>query len=307
MNQETLEQTFHVTSPARLQVSNIRGSVDVQAAEDGIISILAVKNLDSGNADRTKIVIDQDKDGGIQVHTKYPENGAWLFKNSKPCKVDYTIRVPTTCSLSITGVSSTTAAHGVNGAVSVNSVSGSVRLSEIDGKISLNTVSGPFTGENLTGSLEVDAVSGATNILNSKLDRINVSTLSGDSFLDTSLGKGPYRFNTISGDVKLKLPEGSSYTIRTNSISGRVKTSHQNHNAFLRRGKKIIENGGGVLIHHNSISGDFAVDSGVTPSRESASNDVSTSSNPNQRMQILDRIASGEISVEDALRSFEEA
>jgi hypothetical protein len=305
MNQETMEQTFHVTSPARLQVSNIRGSVDVQAAEDGIISIVAVKNLDSGNAERTKIVIDQDKDGGIQVHTKYEENGAWFFKNSKPCKVDYTIRVPSTCSLSITGVSSTTALNGVNGAVSVKSVSGSVRLSEIIGKISLNTVSGPFTGENLTGSLEVDAVSGSTNILNSKLASVNISTVSGDSLLDSSLGKGPYRFNTISGNVNLKIPQGSSYTIQTNSISGLVKTSSQNHNAFLRRGKKIIENGGGVLIHHNSISGDLHVDSGTPPDMHDNINDISAPNHPIERMEILDRIASGEITVEDALKSLE--
>jgi hypothetical protein len=305
MNQETLEQTFSVTSPVMLQVSNIRGSVDIQSGEEGTINIVAIKDLDSGDAKKTDIVISQDKQGGVQVKTKFNHNGTWFFHNVKPCKVDYTIRVPGDCSLSLTSVSNTTTVSGVNGAISIKSVSGPVKFSEIEGNISVDTVSGSFNGESLTGSLKLDAVSGITNILDSRLERISISTVSGDCSLNTSLGSGPYRFNSISGNVNLKLPLDSNYTIHTNSIGGRVKTSQPSLNAFIKRGKKIIGNGGGVLISHNSISGDLYVDSGTPPVKHDNFNDKSAQNNPDDRMQILDRIESGEISVEDALKSLE--
>ena len=48
MSTATFEHTFEVEAPARLKVSNIRGHVDVQPGEDGIIRITVVKHKSSG-------------------------------------------------------------------------------------------------------------------------------------------------------------------------------------------------------------------------------------------------------------------
>jgi hypothetical protein len=41
MSTETFEQTFQVVEPARLKLSNIRGSVVIQAGEPGTIHVHA--------------------------------------------------------------------------------------------------------------------------------------------------------------------------------------------------------------------------------------------------------------------------
>ncbi|MFU8773587.1 MAG: hypothetical protein ACNA8H_14365 [Anaerolineales bacterium] len=305
MTQKILERTFQVPSPARLELENIRGSVDIQPGDDGIINIFAIKHLESGDAERTKIILEQNRDGSIRVHTQYPEKFTLFFQNSRPCKVDYRVKVPAACSISLAGVSNTTSISGVSGQMSVKSVSGKVILSEIDGKITIRSVSGSISGKALTGQLFVDVVSGSTKILNSILESAVTSTVSGGVYLETSLGIGPYRFKSISGNVNLKLPRNSKFTIQTRSMSGRIITIPQDNVSYSNRGNKVIQNGGNVLISHNSVSGDLHVDSGTSPAaKESRPGEVSTYKKSNKRQEILEQIAAGEISVEDALKRF---
>jgi predicted membrane protein len=304
MTQETIERTFRVPSPANLTLSNIRGSVDIQSGDDGSISVIAVKHLESGDAKRTTIEMDQAADGSLKVRTQYMENNVWLFRSSLPCKVDYTIRIPSTCSLSISGVSNSATISGVNGPVSIKSVSGLVKLSDIHGNLKANTVSGTLSAKTLSGSLQANTVSGQIQIRQSNLESVITSTVSGDVILETNLGTGPYHFKAISGNVKIKLPESSGYAVQTKSISGRVKTSNQTNGNFSRGVKKVNEKGDGVTIHHSSISGNLHIDSGLTSVvEENTYSNAPPQNQSNKRTEILDRIAAGEISVEDALAS----
>ena len=307
MTQEKLERTFQVPSPARLTLSNLRGSVDIQSGEDGVIIIKAIKHLDSGDAERTEIEMDQDADGSLTVKTQYQEKTSWLFRSARPCKVDYIIQVPQNCSLSVAGVSNSTAASGVSGLVSIKSVSGYIKLSHIEGNLKSKTVSGSLAGENLSGAIQVDSVSGSVKILESNLESFTSSTISGNVYLQTILGIGPYRFKSISGNVKIKLPKGTNYSIQSRSVSGRVKGLKGNNGDLPQGSKRVIQGGNGVAIHHNSISGDLSIDSGFTSTTEEV-----TESSPHQnpvtkRQEILDRIAAGEISVDEALESLKRA
>lgn len=307
MTQETLERTFQVQAPARLTLSNLRGSVDIQSGEDGVIIIKAIKHLDSGDAERTEIEMDQDADGSLTVKTQYQEKTSWLFRNARPCKVDYIIRVPQNCSLFVAGISNSTVVSGVSGLVSIKSVSGPVKLSHIDGDLKLNTVSGSLAGEGLSGSIKVNAVSGSVKILAANLESFTSSTVSGNVYLKTNLGIGPYRFKSISGNVKIELPKGTNYSIQSKSVSGRVKGLPGNNGAPPRGGNRVIQGGNGVTIHHNSISGDLSIDPGLT----STAGEIPAHSPPqnpvNKRQEILDRVAAGEISVEEALESLKRA
>jgi hypothetical protein len=56
MSQETIEQTFQVPTPAKLKLENVRGSVVIQPAEDGLIRVTAVKHLKTGDADQNRVI-----------------------------------------------------------------------------------------------------------------------------------------------------------------------------------------------------------------------------------------------------------
>ena len=109
---EIMEKTFTVTSPARFDLSNIRGSVEIHPGEEGIIRIHITKDANSGDAKRTEIELSQAADGTVKVATRFPEGAwSWLF-GSFPCRVDYVVQAPSKCSIKINGVSSELVAEG---------------------------------------------------------------------------------------------------------------------------------------------------------------------------------------------------
>jgi len=260
MQQEMIERKFDVSTPVYLTVENIRGLVDVQAGDDGVLSVVAVKYPETGDAERTEIEIEQKKDGSVIIKTVF-EQGNWRFFGSKsPCKVEYTVRVPRECALKVNCVSSKASVQGLQGEFDVKTVSGKVILKDLCGKIKAASVSGKILGERLSGPTEFESVSGQVRLTESHLPVATGSTVSGDLVLETSLDEGPYKFNTMSGDLELVLPPETGCTIGFKSVSGRLKTSLPTTRSRWQRHKWQAELlGGGPTIRFNSVSGDFSV------------------------------------------------
>ena len=275
---ETIEKTFTVSSPARLNLSNIRGSVEIRPGDEGVIQVTAVKQTGSGDARRTEIELSQDADGTVKVATHFPDAGwGWLI-GSFPCRVDYVVRAPRRCSLNIKGVSNETFAGGFEGEFSFNSVSGemalrnltgpvnaktvsgAIELAELSGDMKINTVSGEISGKSLAGGLHLDTVSGRVSFEESSLPSAEASTISGDMDLQTSLGNGPYRFKSVSGNVQLKVPPESRCDAELQAISGTLSTKLPTTSTVRQNGKQTVEvQGGGVKLYLNSVSGNLSL------------------------------------------------
>lgn len=309
MSQEIVEKTFSVSAPARLRLGNIRGTVTILPGEEGTIRLKAVKNLDSGDADRTEIFIEQRNDGTVKVETRYPQNGWLFFAFSKPCKVDYTVQVPANCDLKVSGVSSSTTIQGIAGDITIATVSGTVRLNSLSGELKVNSVSGSVTGDELSGLVKVDTVSGDVNLSDGNFPRLDSSTVSGNLVVETPLGEGPYRFNTVSGEVDLMIPADTGCLVQSNSISGRIRTSLPSHYIRKQGGKRQLEvQSGGPLIYHHSISGNLRITAPDQParagstSREDAKTQADMGAATENRMEVLERIARGELSVDEGIQ-----
>src|SRR3972149_1124578 len=121
---ETIEKSFTVTSPARLEVSNICGSVEIHPGEDDIILVSATKRPHTGDEKNTEVQITQETDGTVKASTRFPEAGwNWLF-GSHPCEVDFIVKAPHQCSLKLNGVSNSVHVDGFEGNINIHSVSG---------------------------------------------------------------------------------------------------------------------------------------------------------------------------------------
>ncbi|MCP4541166.1 MAG: DUF4097 domain-containing protein [Chloroflexi bacterium] len=264
MSQETIKRKFDVTAPAHLIVTNIRGSVDVQPSDNGIVTITAVKHLDTGDADRTEIEIVQKEDGSVRVRTRF-EEGIWqLFNLGRPCKVDYVVHVPRDCDLKVRCVSSKASVYGLSGKFDIKTVSGRVTLKDISGKIKATSVSGRIMGERLSGPTAFESVSGRVHLTESSLPVVTGSSVSGDLVVETFLIEGPYSLKTMSGDLNLILPPEIGCTIGFNSVSGRLKTSLPTTRSKWQRHKWLADlQGGGPEIRFHSVSGDFSVTQAV--------------------------------------------
>jgi hypothetical protein len=275
---ETIEKTFSVLSPARLNLSNIRGSVNIRTGVDGVIHIIAVKQEGTGDLSRTEVEITQEADGTIKAVTHYPDSGWGWLTGSHPCKVDYKVQAPRFCSLKVNGVSNRTLVEGFEGEFSLNTVSGEMTLNDLKGSLKANTVSGNLelagisgsldlhsvsgriSGDHLTGPLHLDTVSGKVELVGSDLPSAEATTVSGALDFQTPLNSGPYRFNTVSGNIQLVLPADTHCSAELHAVSGSITSRLPASSTSRHNSTQSIEIlGGGVKVNVHSVSGSLSL------------------------------------------------
>ena len=308
MTVEIIEKTFTCSDTPGLTLSNIRGSVNIQPAQNGQITVIASKHVKSGDAENTHIELSQSADGSVKASTRYDKSGIRFLTTWRPCKVDYDVRVPEDCSLKIRGVSNSALIEGISGTMDLSTVSGDLDCRSLSGEFKVKTVSGDISGESLSGPIQLEAVSGDIKLKNCDFPSLKGKTVSGDMLIETPLGDGPYDFNAVSGDIKLEIPPSLGVTIHSSSLSGNIRTTSQiSSSNQSRNNRKVDVQGGGVEIHHHSVSGDLF----LVNARDNGAPIVPREDNLNQnysltRSEILDRIASGDLSAEEALRLFKD-
>ena len=188
MSDETIEKTFQVSAPARLVISNVRGSITIQPGVEGVIAVEAVKHGNSVSASDL-INMTQDQDGTVRVETRTNEILFGLLHF--PPKVDYSVRVPQGIHLNASGISSSLNVTGLAGSFKLKTVSGDMDVTDLTGPIHITAVSGAVNGSRLAGVLELGTVSGRVNVLDSNFPSAEASTVSGDLILQTPIAVGP--------------------------------------------------------------------------------------------------------------------
>jgi hypothetical protein len=249
-----------------------------------------------GNREHTVVDIGQAPDGTVTVETRFPDGGrGWLgmLGLRQPCRVDYTVRVPAACAVELSLVESEAYVQGLAGDFSFHTVSGSVRLADLTGSLRVHTVSGNVAGERIvaTGPVHLSTVSGAVTLLASHLPAVTATTVSGGLNLETRLGPGPYVFTSVSGDIRLRVPAATRCSLSLHTQSGRVHSNVASSRARAS-GDALSPS---VRLH--SVSGDLWL---VAADDAEESPAPATSAAPDRR-DVLERIARGELSVEDGV------
>ncbi|MBI4771672.1 MAG: DUF4097 family beta strand repeat protein [Chloroflexi bacterium] len=311
MAAETIEQRFAVSGPARLSVSNVRGSILVEPGESDAIEVRAVKHPGSGDPEHTRVVMTQADAGAVKVSVEHDNAfSLWLLGRRQPCSVDISVRAPQGCSVQARSVSAAVTVHDLQGDFDLGTVSGRLNLVDLTGSLRAESVSGKIAGRRLNGPARLGNIAGATTVLDSDLPAMEASTVSGDVTLETPPGAGPHRFETVSGAVKLLLPQASGCVVEGQSVSGRFRTSLPGpQSEYTGGGRWRVElSGGGPEISFRSVSGDLwllageaegdpvatAPPGGDAPARDGGRR-------PGDRSEILEQIASGKLSVDEGL------
>jgi hypothetical protein len=313
MSEETIEKTFQVAEPARLTISNIRGSITIQPGATNIIQVRAIKhgNFDNG---RYTIEIAQDSDGSVRVETRSSESMFGFF--SQPPKVEYTLQVPPGVQMYASGVSSSLNVSGLSGEFRLKTVSGNIDLADLSGPFKINAVSGDITGSRLVGKLELEAVSGRAWLMESNFPTADATTVSGDLVLQTPLSEGPYRFSSVSGNVRMLVPADTHCNAELSSVSGSIRSSLPASTTRMGPGSKMTQiQGGGAVVRLKSVSGGLSIEaegipaetvqatSPVPPTPPSPPlSPVQSAPEPLTTAEILQRIESGEMTVDEAIK-----
>lgn len=322
MSDETIKNTFQVTAPARLSISNIRGSVVVQPGDPGVIEVVAVKhgNFDSG---RYTVEMNQASDGSVRIETR--SDDSFISFLSHPPKVDYSLRVPQGIHLDTSCVSSSLDISNLEGTFKCKTVSGDVQLANLTGPFKLNTVSGDISGSHLTGVLELGTVSGRVRLLESAFPTAEGSAVSGDLTLQTPLSDGPYQFSSVSGSVRLVVPADTHCNAELNSVSGSIRSSLPVTTVHYGHGSKVTQiSGGGTSVRLKSVSGNLSFEVEGVPATQvqptsSSTEPIPPASPPLESpipptpssppppaplstAEILQRIERGELTVDEAIK-----
>jgi DUF4097 and DUF4098 domain-containing protein YvlB len=197
---------------------------------------------------------------------------------SFPCRVDYVVQAPRKCFIKINGVSSQALAEGfegefsfhsvsgemtlrnLTGPVKVNTVSGAVELADLTGDLHLTTVSGKVSGKRIDGPVHLNTVSGQVALDESSLTSVDATTVSGRMEYQTAFGAGPYRFNSVSGDVELVVPSETHCSAELHAISGKLFSKLPATSIAQQNGNQTTEiQGGGVKVYLHSVSGNLSL------------------------------------------------
>jgi hypothetical protein len=302
MSDETTQKTFTVSGVPAITIGNVRGLVTVQPGADGEVSVTAVKHAGPGSS-HTSVEMEQGADGHITIKTRHGKfESLFFFLHNQPARVDYTVSVPQQVNLTVKSVACDVDVRGLTGDVTLKNVSGSLVLADLSGSLSLETVSGRIAGGNIRGALALKTVSGRASLTNSHLPQLTAASVSGSLELDTPLGAGPYHLKTVSGNATIRMPEASGGTIHFKSISGcarvdgqRARTSGHTLPGGPRRETYYLP-GDGPVIDFSSVSGSLRLltPGGGLPAAQPAQ--------PASQLDILERLARGELSVEDAVQ-----
>jgi hypothetical protein len=225
---------------AVLEVKGIMGSIVAEPAPDGVAQVVAEKSGRSTDFDEVEIRVVEEADGVTICAVYHPDDYVGddcdlddrrrddnRGRNTR-VDVDFTVRVPAGVELIAGVVTGDVIAQGLRSDVSAHSVSGDVIVST-------------------TGLAEAGTVSGALNVEMGSLDWTRLS------------------FNTVSGDITLRLPAGLGAEVDFQSLSGDLDTDFDLVVDRRRDGRFVgsrvegtIGDGSRALSFH-TVSGDVRI------------------------------------------------
>jgi hypothetical protein len=213
--------------------------------------------------------------------------------------VSYRISVPAGAQADIHTASGEIDVEGLSGAVSLGSVSGDVRAAELSGGLTVTTTSGEVQLRDVAGKLDVGSISGDIKLENGNVEGATVNTTSGevqldgvagalevtsvsgdinvreahDGRLDLSTTSGEIQYqgdlaqasantvNSISGDVRVRLPESSGFRLDASTVSGDISSEFElSQGQQARWNLSGVAGDGSATLTIGTTSGDIQVE-----------------------------------------------
>lgn len=251
----TFERSFEVTSAPTLDITTVRGKIEVVAGEPGRIVVTGTATVRVGwdvpaNAEgiaRQVAAAPPVARDGDTVRLTAPVDSA----ARRAVTVSYQVRVPSTTRLTSASESGETTVRGLTGSVTVRTQSGAIALASLaavdvtsgSGAVDADKVTGPLTAKTSSSTIRLRRVGGAATII----------TQSGRVDLEGT--PGPWTITTGSSSVHLAIA-GAGFTLDAVSRSGSIDVAGAPvEGAVAKRKVAGTIGGGGQLVKVSTGSG----------------------------------------------------
>lgn len=229
---ERFDQTYPFNSNGKISVSNINGSITVEAWDRNEIKLEAVKTADSRETlSMVDIKIDAKNDS-FRVETDYDnlnnDEGNNNWRNGRSIRIEFRLTVP----------------HGAY-LDEIETVNGSVKVSNMTNFTKISAVNGGVKATNLRGTAKLSTVNGKT-----------------EADFDSLQATDKISLETVNGTVNLILPSDINATLKAGTVNGRIENDF---GLPVKKGKYVGRNlygrigNGSAEIRLNAVNGTLSV------------------------------------------------
>lgn len=251
---EKLDRTVPLQAGSQVKLSNVNGSVTLEAWDRNEVRIEAEKKVKAGDAGvarkymaQLKIDITQGADG-LRIDTKYPrrqESGFfdWMFGKDVNANVTYRLHVPRRAALDIVSVNGGVSATGTRGRTHLETTNGGITVKDVQGNMVLETVNGGIDVFRSAGALKAGSVNGHIGA--------ELSDLPDGSEI---------RLTSTNGGISLRLPQDARLSIDAGTTNGRVNSDLSIEGGPT--GKRSLQgdlNGGGGKLYVRTTNGSIDI------------------------------------------------
>ncbi len=196
------QRSYNLGAGGSVNVRNISGNVVVTGYDGQEIIVTAFK--EGRDLDKVNIE-DRSAGNNIDVRVDYPDR-------CEDCRVNvrFEVKVPRNTSYRFNAFSS------VSGDVTVTGVTGELNAKSVSGDVTVNNVNGSVNANSVSGDVQVGKVEGTASAKSTSGD-VHVEVLSIE-------GVGSMEFNSVSGDVIVKVPGNLDAEVKLSTMSGGLKT-----------------------------------------------------------------------------------
>ncbi len=203
---ERFEQNYPFNSKGKISVSNINGSITVEAWDKNEIKLEYIKTADSKEKlEEVNVKIDASQDF-FRVETDYDSwrrrNGNNWGKNNGNLKVEFRLMVPKSAFLD-----------------EIETVNGSVMISNMTNFTNASAVNGNIKALNLRGTAKISTVNGTT-----------------EASFDEIANSGQISLETVNGQVNLLIPSDADAVVKAETVSGNI---NNDFGMYVRKGQYV--------------------------------------------------------------------
>jgi DUF4097 and DUF4098 domain-containing protein YvlB len=267
-----MDTTFAFTRGGIVDLSLISGDIIVRAWSQNQVQIRAFLERGRISSDITSSRVT------LNARSTSGRVGEGRFELQVPVGTRVVAR-GTSADIVIDGVQATVEARSTSGdirvtgasdRVAVESVSGDVYASEVTGSVSAGVVSGDVEIVGAKGDISVTSVSGDISLARIDSRDVRTESVSGEVEFDGTIDRaGRYEFHSHSGNIFMRIPEGTGLALSLETFSGHIETDFpitlqpNAFNAGRRGGTRRLETtiaGGGARIIAETFSGTITIE-----------------------------------------------
>ncbi len=242
---------YRLAPGGTLDLSNVNGSITIEAWDRSEIEVRADKIAKSPNEDeankalqRLKVFVDS-KPSRLRVEAKFPHqhNGVlgWLSGRNVETKVEFKVHIPREVNLEIENVNGAISLTGGKGEISLVTVNGGVTASDAQGNVKLESTNGGIEAVRTRGVLSAATING----------RVEAQLI--------ELGAGKISLESTNGGISLELPASARANLSASTTNGHVSCDFEVDGTKKRSRIEGTLNGGGPEIELDTVNGSISI------------------------------------------------